>query len=1028
MAFPSANSREPACPASRRPWLTAFRHIAALAVFLILPFLGGTGAWSGIPGCAALSAAGPDREIRTRYFTLIHNEATREAALALAGYADRLYEDLAAFLGVEPRLHLPVYIHEGSALANGHYSPVSQPHIVLYQTHISPGDGFARYNNGLYKLFLHELVHAISLDIGDPWWRPLTGIFIQGGLSSGIAAPATFVEGVTVAFESLDGYGRANDTPYAAVIQQSVIENRFPSFSEASGLQYRAPSGQWYIWGGWFSRFLIQTRGIDSYRDLWKHMGNDECATPFLWDPGAISRGYGQSLASLWEEFRIWMSLKVPVDTLLHPRDAEWHRYSALTARGSVVYAADSLGIHRRDLADGSDRIIAPGDTLVHRLDISADGAFLLVSCTRLGAADAWNTRELRVVDLGTGGLRILGCRDLSEAAWGPDGSILAVRDRGFAADLVQAGAADGRVTGVLYRGAGDRLPSLPSRWGNGGVIFILATEGNNDIVTLTETDPVPRVLVDHRQVRGIRQLWTGDGREALFTWDNDLTLPKLGRLGVVPELSLSLQAMPLSGGVERPVQTDRGIVYVARMCSGQKLMDFAPAPSGAIMVPVDAVPATNPDDPVPVAGPVGESGTGAAIDNAWARSSGATASLSAGTHPAEGAAGSGGVPPEEGPYVPLAWLAVPRVRYPVGDLDLAAPDASLWVKGAGLGMWSIDPSETFTLRAEAGWNWGEGLPRWLLDLDVQTGWGTLGVNAGDSMTYQVDSTGRWKTRILRGGLDGSWVFPGLTAGQSGGLDLFAAGLAWGSRQVEYLQGADGTWSDTSAPGSSIILSHALLGAGISASWQDLAASPDPGTTRGWSVSAGWQGIADPLAPDLPEGVAQMHLHGYLPGLGAETAGGNPAPGMNPALHLTGALATHPRVRLGTSRADSDSGMILSLPDAFSPWGGYETTAVAGSPWYAGADVSLGPTLEVNAALPFMVYLESLTVRAGYRGAWAGGTGGRWLDTVWLSLVPDLRVSDTLVGIMTLRAGLEAGYNLRDDRGLYLSFLYSVSY
>src|SRR5208283_3297439 len=162
---------------------------------------------------------------------------------------------------------------------------------------------------------LHELTHAVSLQIKAPWASFLSGIFGSWVLPGLLNEPEFMVEGVAVSFESDEApSGRANDPLVKEDVRQDILENRFKSPIEASGLYDEYPFGDiYYDYGGLFSAYMQKTYGMAKYAALWKAAGTLVFSVSL--DPheigfyAAFRRTYGIPFLKAWADFRDSLSL-----------------------------------------------------------------------------------------------------------------------------------------------------------------------------------------------------------------------------------------------------------------------------------------------------------------------------------------------------------------------------------------------------------------------------------------------------------------------------------------------------------------------------------------------------------------------------------------------------------------------------------------------------------------------------------------------------------------------------------------------
>ena len=214
------------------------------------------------------------RVIRTEHFDIIFPKESEVSARLLASYADDVYKEMSGLLGIELRRRLPVAFTPHTDRFNGYYQFASGS-IMLFDT---PMDvEWTTYEDNLKGLFIHELAHAISLNSSSPLFDVFHRIFGNWVMPTGINAPGFMVEGVAIGFESLGGFGRANDPRTKQLLRQAIYEDKFLTPFQASQM-YDAPSnngGHWYDYGGLFSKWLLDNYGMEKYAQLWQAMGRD---------------------------------------------------------------------------------------------------------------------------------------------------------------------------------------------------------------------------------------------------------------------------------------------------------------------------------------------------------------------------------------------------------------------------------------------------------------------------------------------------------------------------------------------------------------------------------------------------------------------------------------------------------------------------------------------------------------------------------------------------------------------------------
>ncbi|MBN1647960.1 MAG: hypothetical protein JW874_08000 [Spirochaetales bacterium] len=771
--------------------MSVFKKIHLAAFFLFAVSYANADLYTGIESLY---------QIRTEHFRFIFPPESREAAEYLATRAEDIYREVAELLDVPMDLHIPVVFSPDTDLLNGYFTAYPGNRIVLYEAAELPNAGFTRYNNNLEKLFMHELTHAVSLNVRSPVYRFLSAIIGDPLAPAWLTAPPVLVEGVTVSFESLDGYGRANETPYASLIQQDIIEGKFRSFQKAS-------DSAWYEYGGWFSRYLQEIYGMDTYAAFWKELGNMNGVHDFLFFKGAFHTAFGLKVDEAWEGFRKWMQIKVPVVTETQPLQDRYFSLSALAAHGQYVYYAGPYGIYRYDTASGTNKKLFRR-AYVQRLDVSEDGKKLLVS-TYTYKEDTYRTIILEY-DLErrkkTGTIR----GGYSEAAFDGDG-ILAVRLKGYTADLVSL--RDGNET-VLFSGTSEMIPSVPYRMENGDVQFLVQIRGETRLARIG-LDGKIRLLAADIPLTGIKNVFS-DGRETCFIYDNDFTLFKLGRLN---DAGLFLQKTPISGGIQFPVTADGGIYYAGYFSEGRKLMKY-PQQNPALL-------------PEETAFRWEESAPLTITDSVFPKTNTEDMKIM--------------------DYNRLWNALFPQFRIPLAKLDWSAGTADKFFRGAGFTWLSSDPTEGLALYGELSYLWNSPFMYLYLGLDRDVWPFTVSLDLYDRQYFNMYSASGLDGRVM--GLDlGLWDVIRFSPDQrtllwtiDGGLEVQGGG-EYGTNPYEWELGP-------------IIIPFSVY-----FEYEDVQTLAGIENSRyGFLFGAGYAGFFDSSDWDWPEAYAEGVFSLYLP-------------------------------------------------------------------------------------------------------------------------------------------------------------------
>ena len=658
----------------------------------------------------------PDRPLlvtETTYFTLIYPQESREAAACLASFADDTYREVAGLLEVEIRHRLPVVITPDHEATNGYFTVYPYPRIVLYQAAIDLNSSLGSFRDDLKAMFTHELTHAVSLTIRSPLEEAVAGVF---GAPLGISyflTPMAFVEGVTVSFESLDSHGRAVDPLAGAILRQDILEDEWKTFRQAAGAWDRYPDRTlYYIYGGYFSRYLQQRFGMEKYAALWREFGIAAVLTPFddsRLRPGRFSGIFGVSLSSAWEDFRVSMIPRIPVSMAgekLTPPSV----ISALAANGTELcfYDAPSESVRSFEPATRKDELLFRIAARVTRLDAAGDGSRILLSTLetekgfmRLGLKE-WDGAAKRLRSLPASGVRDAAYLEGFPSEGGMDFAKVGILVDGYRTDIVVLGE---KGTSVLLRGT-ERLSFAspePSNDGSGvyalaredGIVSViriaLAFEGGNIRAASAER------LVLPAELSWVRYLSYADGI-LRFSWDD----AAFYRLAELEGDELRFQTVPISGGVHSPVVAGGRVYHLGHFSEGSSLCAF-PADRGQLSFGRHKVYWEDAPELLPVAS-------------------------------SRDAAGS----PAESKYHVLRWL-LPRFWLPNATVDIDG------LASAGAMLFIADPAERLDATLSALWNFRMEA----FDLQLELEWTRWSMPIAFQLydTFQASADGQ-RTRV----------------------------------------------------------------------------------------------------------------------------------------------------------------------------------------------------------------------------------------------------------------------------------------
>jgi len=842
---------------------------------------------------------GPGRRlerISTKYFDIFFPATLQQEARRLSSFADELRDELAASLGIETPRRFPVLMTDEYEILNGSYTPMPSERITLYAAPTRIDSNLGPFDDDLRSLFLHELVHALSLTIRSPFWEAAALVLGDPVAPAFFLAPANFIEGATVSMESSGGHGRVGDPLSGGLIIQNLAEGIKRDFWQTAGAWDPYPFGSiYYVYGGYFSAWLKEKYGEASYAELWKAFGRGGSGSGIedgLFANGAFRSSFGLGLDEAWRTFLLDSQLKRPLVTATRPLVDEPGYIAALTAgpapdgKGAVVYWADaSEGAVLSKHADGgpTTRLFA-SDGYVNRLSLSGDGSRLLVSSAR--EENGFPRLVVREWDIGArrfiGGER----RGIREAAYVGSGeaseaAIVAIATEAYRTDIVLE---ENRERRVLLRGGDRRAYGSPGSSDGATVYAIARDEGKNLLVRHEVASGKNFVLTPERPLDHLRYLSVGP-ESLTFGYADERGLYRLGLAdrGDSSEdgqvMRLLVQECEISGGVHYPVRVGDDaspigrIFYLGAFSDGHRPCEY----------PLDA----------PALAPRGAAAAWIELDRSFASPRRYSGNLDPDSFAQEPA-----------PYFPAAFrvLRLPSIG---SDLD-----------SAGLALMGQDLTRRLDWSLDAQYSWGAKAANAAFSLDLGLAPYAITFSASDLFARGKNEYRRESSASLR--LQRSWRgFPsrrGLSLGLGGLVGAFAPAPAGSPYSASY---------DSASAGAEI---YASAGEGRSGYFPPFSSS---GAGAGLSVQGEW-----PLAP-VAGGAPALSLVGSASAatefLGLEAA-------VFAAASVDGRTLFGPSERSRSNVLGSYAKSILPLPapELYS----YAGTKIAGA-LYAYADLGL---------------------------------------------------------------------------------------
>ena len=295
------------------------REVRAVLLMLVL-----AGA-SGRVQAQLLDSLQPVLHFRTDSFDIYAPPNLESQAVRLSGFADQTYAMLCEFFGVKASAgRIPVLLSDIQYSLNGYTTLYPSNRIVILLASADPRSQLATMQDELYSVFLHELVHYVTLNERSTGWRALAWLLGDWVAPEVWMMPQALVEGTAVWAESrLGGHeapsnasglgrvGRLNDPAALEIVRMERAWGKERSLWDVSGLADFYGAGSLpYLYGGLFVDFLSERYGPDMLARLWQASADGNIFRGFdgtLTSRGVLERETGEVPPQLWQEFLAWV-------------------------------------------------------------------------------------------------------------------------------------------------------------------------------------------------------------------------------------------------------------------------------------------------------------------------------------------------------------------------------------------------------------------------------------------------------------------------------------------------------------------------------------------------------------------------------------------------------------------------------------------------------------------------------------------------------------------------------------------------
>ena len=520
--------------------------------------------------------------IKTEYFDIIYPESSKESAAELYLNADDIYRELCADYGITPTLRMPVTITGATDMFNAYFTTFTYNHIVLYDT--TSSDSMNVFESTICDTFKHELTHALTLNIKNPFWTFMAKVFGDVAIVGDYLNMTTAIkEGASVAAESKGGYGRLNNPYYMHMVRQAKIQGTFPSQADITGSRDIYPGGNMsYAFSGPFTKWLQDKYGMEKYTQFWYAGINNEALTYQL----VFRKVYGQSINTAWKEFQ--ESLFIP-ENVIKIEDAEYVQVVPGTSGNGFLYTSITAGKNKIawleqktstvwiSEADENGNLKKAKKFLsmfyIDSISLSRDGRYLAVSYYTPNAAEA--VYHIMVYDTENKTHATVNGKSLKNPfiMQTEEGSFLcAIKNHGQSESLVKyriiekEGKKSTKIKGIEESSSYDfsrgEYVYSPVDFGNGRMACIFKKDGKSQIRIFDSGMNYQEIDLSENNLF-LQGLSVKDDSTLLFSWARMDTLPRLGRLIVNDGIAvLELSGSDISGGIYTPVSFNGKYFY----------------------------------------------------------------------------------------------------------------------------------------------------------------------------------------------------------------------------------------------------------------------------------------------------------------------------------------------------------------------------------------------------------------------------------------------------------------------------------
>ncbi|MDR2900714.1 MAG: hypothetical protein LBV20_04265 [Treponema sp.] len=525
------------------------------------------------------------RSIKTEYFDIIYPKESELTAQTLAGFADDLYREQNARLGIDLHKRIPVIISPDTEQFNGGMAPIPYTRILIYD---APMDlEWTTFENSLYELFNHELVHAFTLNSRGPFFEILNRIMGGYIMPTFLNTPMFMAEGATVSFESFKGAGRTNDPLIKEKVRQAIIENNTLTPFQLSGTNLLPPNnGSFYEYGGLFSAYLQQRYGIEKYAELWQRMGRDIRLSFRVYKSGfyqIFTEVYNVPFADAWDDFLDNIKLEnVQENSQVIPFKAKRPLINVLASSSEKVYFGNQYAWDLMSYDPKTETVekFMAIDPYVYDMAISPDEKTMLLS--GYDSKGYYANAIVTEYDLSNGKKTGRKLESFYNAQYFRDGVIGIASDRHN--NAIAYKTFDGTEE-ILVKGNEELLYASPHAINETWIMYIRAEKGVRELCMFNYETKKEYILQSNLEDDSLRWKYIRNLRvsndQVMFVYNHDDRMYKLGTIDISQfkneesVMNAVFNSSDFSGGVFLPAHVNGDIYYRGFFSDQDKLMQF---------------------------------------------------------------------------------------------------------------------------------------------------------------------------------------------------------------------------------------------------------------------------------------------------------------------------------------------------------------------------------------------------------------------------------------------------------------------